>query len=820
MKRTFAILLVVAMLAAFCTVFASAGENEIIDLMPTSADAWVINGGFAATDITITVADGKSVFQGNITSGTDWPSTNATIEATTVKAEDYSLVFDFTIEGSEGNPRGALSFNSSYAFGNDVIKPALNYDHSGEDFYPDMGTFKLAIKLTELNGAKGLDWGVDWADLFDSDGNFTVTGVMVFACGGAKVTVNKLQLVPNELVEDTQSSSEKEAVDVDGDLEDNAWAEDGWVSFSDTKDGIWQSAEAPADTHLSGKYQLRKDDDNLYVAAILDVELQDVPAEKSEGNGAATNFRIWFNDGVTEGATAYTHFYDVYSKDGSVVRGYINTNVTGNAKQEFTTAAKAVISGADGKTYVEASIPLSEFNGAEDKYSIFFAVSGLYGPEGANVCLFTPEITEGESTHIDNFPYRTFEIERGIKAGEIKALGEISTEPEPVEKLPFWVTHIDPETHLEGTGEIYTETDPTGAWCYHLAFEPVKGKKTVFKLVEKTSNGEDAAALEVPEGGFVYAINQGNNWPALMADKKGDGASGAWYDDETHLNMPNYNTENVLATWAIIPGLEVGEVYTFENLDLEGKTIPTSTPDKDYWDPEYVCTCFIMKGDLEEENPNAYKEEIEGKVGDPNPDSAFTTELVSELDDDGNVTVTLTIKGMKAEDKIIGFQIPVYFDAERLEPDLSDIKDEALNCVAEDGMPGSNWENLTAAKVVEKNGESYIYFQCGTAKTDYCDENTELVATFHFTMKEGFEEAGVWTTNANTKCFIDDGLMTTVLGAGSFTVAEEEEVIEPTPTPTPTPTPSETPGDAGIIVFAILGVLAVIGAAVVIKVRK
>ena len=146
MKRTFAILLVVAMLAAFCVVFASAEEKEIIDLMPTSADAWVVNGGFQATDITITVADGKTVFQGNIASGTDWPSCDATVSAS-VKAEDYSLRFDFDIEaGAEsGNPRGALSFNASYAFGNDVIKPALKYDHTGEDFYTDNGHYALTI---------------------------------------------------------------------------------------------------------------------------------------------------------------------------------------------------------------------------------------------------------------------------------------------------------------------------------------------------------------------------------------------------------------------------------------------------------------------------------------------------------------------------------------------------------------------------------------------------------------------------------------------------------------------------------------------------
>ena len=867
MKKSFqvlAVVLAVAMLSALCAVFAVAEEPAglIVDL----GSAKPINGVKA----TLTSSHEKVVISGSL-DGENYYELNA---GNAVSVSDGAANLDFAQRG-DVNARYILIQDADDA-SKAVSGSATVVDGSSDIAKNPEGPYAI-------EGINAQGYGICYFKAEDAPDGFGVNDAEIFKSNDKNVNLPMCQLVIAEEVEEgvykilwndvngwpsKQHDNVPEGVEGVEYKNDKVYLADNQIvlaimsagAYATGGDGENSTAKwiirglrtygflkiSGSELTLLPKYDAQGSGDAGEERTILWLKCDEIgsgsapsinfkiPGEKiAEGEITVEAVVFYSEDCENDDGCVYTNCYSYgnenmswdgenglityadFSKDSTVQKGeWVHAQYTFDPSQgtygacEGKTVKPVCLSMGIGYWKAKGTIKVAELNMYQNGETLFHLdFENGFDPAGKDVA----------SQY--NMTDATKDVSWGLDKEIIKAEEAVNPNP-PVEKLPFWVTHIDPETHLEGTGEIYTETDPTGAWCYHLAFEPVKGKKTVFKLVEKTSNGEDAAALEVPEGGFVYAINQGNNWPALMADKKGDGASGAWYDDETHLNMPNYNTENVLATWAIIPGLEVGEVYTFENLDLEGKTIPTSTPDKDYWDPEYVCTCFIMKGDLEEENPNAYKEEIEGKVGDPNPDSAFTTELVSELDDDGNVTVTLTIKGMKAEDKIIGFQIPVYFDAERLEPDLSDIKDEALNCVAEDGMPGSNWENLTAAKVVEKDGESYIYFQCGTAKTDYCDENTELVATFHFTMKEGFEEAGVWTTNANTKCFIDDGLMTTVLGAGSFTVAEEEEVIEPTPTPTPTPTPSETPGDAGIIVFAILGVLAVIGAAVVIKVRK
>lgn len=48
----------------------------------------------------------------------------------------------------------------------------------------------------------------------------------------------------------------------------------------------------------------------------------------------------------------------------------------------------------------------------------------------------------------------------------------------------------------------------------------------------------NGVALEVPEGGFVWAINKGNDWPALIESAVGN----EWYYDDAHKAMPDYTS--------------------------------------------------------------------------------------------------------------------------------------------------------------------------------------------------------------------------------------------------------------------------------------
>ena len=84
----------------------------------------------------------------------------------------------------------------------------------------------------------------------------------------------------------------------------------------------------------------------------------------------------------------------------------------------------------------------------------------------------------------------------------------------------------------EGAGVIFTESDTAGGWSTHVAFAPVEGQEGVWeiKAISLGVGTGQATTVEVPEGGFVYALNIGNDWPKLVAENPGT------YDD--HANDP------------------------------------------------------------------------------------------------------------------------------------------------------------------------------------------------------------------------------------------------------------------------------------------
>jgi len=139
----------------------------------------------------------------------------------------------------------------------------------------------------------------------------------------------------------------------------------------------------------------------------------------------------------------------------------------------------------------------------------------------------------------------------------------------------FWVTHFN-DGASEGAGAIFTETDTAGGWWIHVAFAPttVEGVESVYEIVALTNGLADglATAVEVPEGGFVWAINTGNDYISLgMGD--------------TDFTSPNCNGMVEQARlWA------VGDKIQILGVDLEGLTVPTETADVQWYDDAYVCT--------------------------------------------------------------------------------------------------------------------------------------------------------------------------------------------------------------------------------------
>ncbi len=205
----------------------------------------------------------------------------------------------------------------------------------------------------------------------------------------------------------------KEEITVDGDLSDNGWAADKWTSVN-ADNGYWQSV--PESETISYKYQLRADDTKLYAAFEIDC------AAVEGGNGVGTNVRFWIN--TDSEATVYTHFYDVYLKDGAVaVNAKYNTAKDANSGANIENSTiNAVMTTKDGKTYVEFSVDLAEFNGAEE-FNYFVCVSNKVNE---NVCLYYPVVAEGES-RTSNLPYAKWYAE-GQATVDVEAikLGEVS----------------------------------------------------------------------------------------------------------------------------------------------------------------------------------------------------------------------------------------------------------------------------------------------------------------------------------------------------------------------------------------------------------
>ena len=147
-----------------------------------------------------------------------------------------------------------------------------------------------------------------------------------------------------------------------------------------------------------------------------------------------------------------------------------------------------------------------------------------------------------------------------------------------IEMKDFFISHYN-DSYVEGAGVIFTEAYSGAAWWIHVSFKPVEGKTGVYEVVE-TSNGladGSATALALPEGGFVYAANTGNDYPTINADGSGI----------------DYTNDAVNSAIEIVKTMTVGSQWVFEGLDLESRTVPTTTPDTKWYDDCYVCTAKV-----------------------------------------------------------------------------------------------------------------------------------------------------------------------------------------------------------------------------------
>ena len=139
----------------------------------------------------------------------------------------------------------------------------------------------------------------------------------------------------------------------------------------------------------------------------------------------------------------------------------------------------------------------------------------------------------------------------------------------------LWLTHYNTNT-VEGAGVIFTSEYLGCAWWLNIAFAPVAGHEGVYEIVAKSDGASNGSGkpLPIPEGGFVYAINSGNDYITINKDPEA------------------LNFKSTAATTALSAARKwkIGDRFVFGNVDLENKEIPTTTPHIDYFAPEYVCT--------------------------------------------------------------------------------------------------------------------------------------------------------------------------------------------------------------------------------------
>ncbi len=194
-------------------------------------------------------------------------------------------------------------------------------------------------------------------------------------------------------------------------------------------------------------------------------------------------------------------------------------------------------------------------------------------------------------------------------------------EETPAEEKVFWVTHFN-DPYPEGAGVVFTEEYEHAGWWIHVVFEPVNVENT-YKITNIVSGLADGSATPqaIPEGGFVWAANYGNDYITL-----GQG--------DTNFTNAACNTAITEAlTW------QVGQMFTFKGLDLDTLEVPTTTAGTNWYDASYVCTATYT----------AYTGEVPDAPATPD-DSKDDSSTVTESKGDESVKNDESKAPVSAED--------------------------------------------------------------------------------------------------------------------------------------------------------------------------
>lgn len=228
-----------------------------------------------------------------------------------------------------------------------------------------------------------------------------------------------------------------------------------------------------------------------------------------------------------------------------------------------------------------------------------------------------------------------------------------AAEDVPVDGTPFWVTHYNKQA--EGAGMIFTEAYTDCTWNYHAAFAPVAGTDA-YEIVEISNGIEDGTGtpLSIPDGGFVYMLNKGNDWPSLYAMDPVTYSYAATY--------PDYTNDSCDAMIAAVADWEVGDQFVFTNIDIANKKIPSPTPYLNWYGDSYKCVAGFK--------PYGYNDDVtsDDVTSDDVTSDDVTSDDVTSDDDSDPVTPPPTAT---RPNKVQGAGIPGYTNNVAFGCDLS-----------------------------------------------------------------------------------------------------------------------------------------------------
>ncbi len=177
------------------------------------------------------------------------------------------------------------------------------------------------------------------------------------------------------------------------------------------------------------------------------------------------------------------------------------------------------------------------------------------------------------------------------------------------------VTHMNYDATAEGIAAIYTPAQcktlgdkGNFAWWTVVVCEWDSDAKVYTVKSVNAKMNSDKSNTVVPENGFVYAANVGNNWPQLVKD---DSATYGQYADK-----PNYTSERVTSSINLAAELAAGDKVYLYGCDVLNAT--ASTNGKLWYEDGYESYAYMKKGSPD--GDNWY-----------NPESAVKTDVMYTL---------------------------------------------------------------------------------------------------------------------------------------------------------------------------------------------